>query len=69
MEKVIEMLIGNIRKFSWRGFLYRRTIRAKLGYIFDLALVTITSLLFCLVLTSAIAGVLTIIWLILMKDV
>jgi hypothetical protein len=66
MREIFSTQISNIRKFSMRGFLYRRGILAKLRYIFDLVLVVITALIFCLAITGAIGGLLALIIMILM---
>ena len=67
MREIFSTQISNIRKFSMRGFLYRRGILAKLRYIFDLVLVVITALIFCLAITGAIGGLLALIIMILMN--
>ena len=56
MREIFNTLISNINKFSWRGFLFRKTLKAKLRYIFDLVLVALTAIIFCLALTGAIGG-------------
>jgi hypothetical protein len=66
MREIFSTQISNIRKFSMRGFLYRRGILAKLRYIFDLVLVVITALIFCLAITGAIGGLVALIIMILM---
>ena len=67
MREIFSAQISNIRKFSIRGFLYRRGILAKLRYIFDLVLVVITALIFCIAITGAIGGLLAVIIMILMN--
>jgi len=50
-----------------RGFLYRRGIIAKLRYIFDLVLVVITALIFCVAITGAIGGLIGLIIMVFMS--
>lgn len=59
MREIFNTLIGNVKEFSWRGFLFRRTPLDKLRYIFDLAINLIVTLFFVLSLTTAIVGVIT----------
>jgi len=67
MREIFNTQISNIRKFSMRGFLYRRGIIAKLRYIFDLVLVVITALIFCVAITGAIGGLIGLIIMVFMS--
>jgi len=69
MREIFNTLISNVKKFSWRGFLFRKTLLAKLRYIFDLTLVVITPLVFCLAITGAIGGTLALLVLMVLEYV
>ena len=61
MREIFNTLINNVKRFSIRGFLFRKTAKAKLKYIFDLTITLIATLFFILALTTSIAGVITLI--------
>lgn len=69
MRETFNALISNVKKFSWRGFLFRKTLLTKLTYILDLTLVVITVLIFCLAIAGAIGGTLTLLFLMIIEYV
>jgi hypothetical protein len=57
MRDIFSNIFSSLKRFSFRGFLFRRDIKGRANYIIDLILVGLALIIFCMTVTAVVIGV------------